>query len=412
MKCLGGGESYREVLANRSFRALWLAQAMANLGRAIVYVAVALYVYELTGSARELSFAVALELLPWVLIAPLAGMLADHLERKGVLVVAYFLQAAVVVFLPFASTLGQIYLLVFVSGLLVPVVVIVRAAALPAVLGSKLFVRGSSLNIVAYNAVNVIGPALGGWLVSLMGARQVFFIAVGCYLGSTLVASRATVPSPTAEESAAPGLRMAWSDLRRGMGFLLRTPLLRYTLILDCIASLGWSPPDMALLVYLNEQLGLGGREYGLLRATMSLSLALGVYVLGRYASHLARWRLLAGGVIAAGLVYTLASLRPGLLPLLLLWFAGGLAWSANWLIDNTVWAEATPDAIRGRVYSLAEATVAIAEVGTALVGGELINLLGPLRALALMGGSIAAGAIGVSLLACLRGDLWPAERL
>ena len=66
------GDSYREVLANRSFLALWLGQALSHVGQSIIYVVVALYVYELTGSARQVSFAVALELLPLILGHPVS----------------------------------------------------------------------------------------------------------------------------------------------------------------------------------------------------------------------------------------------------------------------------------------------------------------------------------------------------
>ena len=102
------GDSYREVFANRDFRALWLGQALAHLGQSIAYVAVALYVYELTGSAQELSFALALQLLPWVVIGPVAGLLADRLERKRVLVAAYLVQTNLVALLPFTSSLAQV----------------------------------------------------------------------------------------------------------------------------------------------------------------------------------------------------------------------------------------------------------------------------------------------------------------
>lgn len=393
------GDSYREVFANHDFCALWLGQALAHLGQSMAYVAVALYVYQLTGSARELSFAVALELLPWVIIGPLAGMLADHLERKGVLVAAYFVQTSLVALLPFTSTLEQVYALVFLSSLLAPVVEIVRAAALPAVTGQKLFVRASSLDIVAYNAANVVGPLLGGWLVSLVGARPTFFVVVGCFLGAALLSLGAAIPSPAAEHREPLGLRMIWHDLRKGMRLLTGSPVLCYLVLLNCISSLGWSPPDLAAVVYLTDTLGLGGREYGLLRGTMSLSMALGVYVLGRYSRMLPRQHLLVGGVVLAGLAYVLVLGKPGLVLLLLLWFVSGIGWGASWLMDDALWAEATPDEVRGRVYSLADAVVSLVEVGTALLGGWLVNVRGPIQALAIMGGTIGLGTIALSAL-------------
>jgi len=393
------GDSYREVFANRDFRVLWLGQTLAHLGQSIVYVAVALYVYELTGSAQELSFALALQLLPWVVIGPVAGLLADRLERKRVLVAAYLVQTVLVALLPFTSTLGQVYALVFLSSLLAPVVSIVRAAALPAVIGQKLFVRGSSLDIVAYNAANVVGPLLGGWLVSLVGARPTFFVVVGCLLGATFLSLRVVIPSPATENRRALGLRMVWHDLREGMRILVGTPVLRYLVLLNCVSAVGWSAPDVAAVVYLTDSLGLGGQEYGLLRGTISLSMALGVYVLGRYARLLPRQHFLVGGVVLSGLAYVSVLGKPGLVVLLFLWFTSGIGWGASWLMDNALWAEVTPDEVRGRVYSLAEAVVSLAEVGMALLGGWLVNARGPIQALAIMGGTIGLGAIALSAL-------------
>jgi MFS family permease len=69
-------DSYQRVLANRSFLAPWFGQGLASLGQAILYVALALYVYDLTGSAQGVSLAVALELLAWVVVGPvLSGWL-------------------------------------------------------------------------------------------------------------------------------------------------------------------------------------------------------------------------------------------------------------------------------------------------------------------------------------------------
>jgi MFS family permease len=83
-------DSYRRILANRSFLIVWIGQGLASLGQAVLYVVVALYVYDLTGSAQDVSLAVALELLPWVFVGPIAGILADRLNRKLCLLAATY----------------------------------------------------------------------------------------------------------------------------------------------------------------------------------------------------------------------------------------------------------------------------------------------------------------------------------
>jgi MFS family permease len=127
------------------------------------------------------------------------------------------------------------------------------------------------------------------------------------------------------------------------------------------------------------------------------MSIAVGVYVLGRYSRRLPRQRLMTGGVVLAGLAYMTMLSGPGLAALLGLWCLSGLGWSAFWLMEEAFWAQNTPDALRGRVYSLADAVIALAEVCTALLGGWLVSALGPLEAMFIMGLTTAIGAIGLS---------------
>jgi MFS family permease len=362
------------------------------LGQSIIYVVVALYVYELTGSAQQVSFAIALELLPLVVIGPVAGVLADRLERKGMLVAAFSVQAVLVGLLSFTTSLPQVYVLA-------PLASLVWAVALPSVTGQELFVRGSSLDIVAYNAANVLGPVLGGWLASLVGSRPVFFVAAGCFVGAASLSMTASAPGPTAEDAAPLGLHAVRNEMVEGIRFLLGSGVLRYLVLLNCVASLGWAAPSVAAVVYVTDTLGLGGREYGLLRGIGAMGIALGVYVLGRYSRRLSRQRLLVGGVVLAGLAYMCTLVQPDLPLLLGLWFISGLGWAANWLMDESLWAQLTPDKVRGRVYSLAYALVSLAEVGMALLGGWLITVMGPTEALFIIGFTIASGAIALTLL-------------
>jgi MFS family permease len=391
------GDSYRELLANRSYRGLWLGQTLSHLGQAVIYVVVALYVYELTGLAQGISFAIALELLPWVVIGPLTGTLADYLNRKAMLVIAYLAQAGLVALLPLTTALGQVYGLVFLISLLAPVTQLVWAAALPSVAGQQLFVRGSSLGIAAQNAAYVAGPILGGWLVSLAGAKPAFWAVVACFLAAAGLTLWIRMPGPTAERRVPFHPLQIGNDLAEGLRFLVRDPVLRYLVLSNCIVSLGWSVPSVAAVVYVTDTLGLGGGQYGLLQGTMSLGIALGVYILGRYARLLPWQHLLVGGTVLAGLAYMAVAGQPRLVLLLVLWLVSGVGWAAFWIIDEALWARITPDEVRGRVYSLADAVIYLAEVGTALVGGWLVYLVGPTTSLLLAGGIVVLGAAALS---------------
>jgi len=390
-------DSYRGVLTNRNFLALWFGQGLASLGQAILYVTLALYVYELTESAEGVSVAIALELLPWVIVGPIAGIFADRLNRKLLLVGGYIMQASLVALLPFADSLGQVYILIFLSSLSVPVSQITRAAALPSVTGIELFMRGSSLDIAALNMAGVLGPVLAGWLVGVIGTESVFLVIAGCLLGAAVLSLFASIPRPTIEPNRTLSPGTVWRDIRDAAGFLASSKVFRFLLLLNFVLTLAWTAPDVAIVVYITEALELGGQEFGLLHATMSLSIAITVYILGHYSRRLPRGRFLVGGVVLAGLGYTLILIRPELVGLLVIWAISGIGWGAHWLMDQTLWAEVTADETRGRVFSLAEAAVSLMAVITALFGGWLISRLGPVPALAVIGFIIAFGAIALS---------------
>jgi Na+/melibiose symporter-like transporter len=394
-----GRRTYRQALNNPNFRSLWVSHSLAQLGRATLYVVVALYVYELTGSARELSFAVALQLLPWVVVGPLAGILADRLERKRVLIAAYLMATLVAVVLPFTTRLAQLYVLIFLINLLDPAARITQAAALPSITGQHLFVPSTSLNIVSLNAAYVIGPALGGWLVSIVGAQSAFVPVLACFLGALVFALRAKIPSPVTGDRERLRLATIPGDLAVALRIIFSDPLLRFLVLFSCIAAIGWSAPDMVAVVFVNENLGLSGREYGLLRGTVSLSLALGVFLLGAVESRLLRPYLFLGGTLVAGLAYGAVFAEPTLTGLLGLWFASGIGWGAFWLIDNALWAEGTLDHVRDRIVSLADALIYVAKVGAALGVGWLIPALGASRSLGIIGAAICTGTLALWVL-------------
>src|SRR4030095_8269874 len=87
---------FRGVLAVPAFRRLWLAQVSSRLGEAIALVAIPLLVYALTGSAELLGLIFVLQLLPRVILAPIAGLLADRLDRRRLMIGADLGRAALV----------------------------------------------------------------------------------------------------------------------------------------------------------------------------------------------------------------------------------------------------------------------------------------------------------------------------
>ena len=74
------------VLRDRELRALWYADWISDVGNFVTFIALAVYINRLTGSATAVGFALALRSVPWFTIGPVAGVLADRMDRRAVMI--------------------------------------------------------------------------------------------------------------------------------------------------------------------------------------------------------------------------------------------------------------------------------------------------------------------------------------
>ena len=104
------------ILANRTYRHLFSAQIIALIGTGLMTVALGLLAYDLAGAnaGAVLGTALAIKMIAYVFIAPVAQAFTDRLPRRAVLVTLDLIRASVALFLPFVTEIWQIYLLIFV----------------------------------------------------------------------------------------------------------------------------------------------------------------------------------------------------------------------------------------------------------------------------------------------------------
>src|SRR5207253_876223 len=89
--------SFRDVLRIRAFRDLWLGQAISQLGDSIYYVAFMFMAQQVTGKIAMVGYVGAMEMLPYLLIGPYAGVLADRLDRRKIMLLSDLTSATALV---------------------------------------------------------------------------------------------------------------------------------------------------------------------------------------------------------------------------------------------------------------------------------------------------------------------------
>ncbi|HEX6678866.1 MAG TPA: MFS transporter [Actinomycetes bacterium] len=385
------------------YHKLWAAAATSNLGDGVFLTAMPLLAAALTRDPLPVSVVFAAGWLPWLLFGLVSGALADRWDRRRVMWTVDAARFAVVGFLGVAVWAGwaTIALLIVAAFLLGAGQTLFDSAAqslVPALVGrdaQRLERANGQLFGVQQVTQQLAGPPLGGLLLAL--ARPVPFLADAVSFGasSALVAA---IGGRFGRERAAgaprTGLR---AEVVEGVRWLLGHRLLRAGVVFGAIANLADSAMDAVLVLFAQDELGLGSVGYGLLLAMFAVGGVLGSLVAVRAS------RVLGGGTVIVGGILVGAVMALGIGLTSSAWLAGGLlaVQGAAFTIHNVVGVSLrqaiVPDPLMGRV----SATSMLANFGTIPLGGVLGGLAGRafgLRSPFLLGAAVLAVAALLTL--------------
>src|SRR5437867_5043011 len=108
------------ILRNRELRAFWFSDWVSDTGSFVTFIALAVYVNQLTGSPAAVGLALGLRSVPWFTIGPFAGVLADRVDRRSVMVASNLIRAGLVAVLPFVTEVWAIYVIALASACFAP----------------------------------------------------------------------------------------------------------------------------------------------------------------------------------------------------------------------------------------------------------------------------------------------------
>ncbi len=314
------------VLSNTTYRRLFCAQLISLLGTGLATVALGLLAYDLAGAeaGAVLGTALAVKMIAYVGVAPVAAAFAEVMPRRALLVTLDLVRAAIAVMLPFVTEVWQIYLLIFVLQSASAAFTPAFQATIPDVLPEeKDYTRALSLSRLAYDLESLVSPMLAAALLSVMSFH---FLFAGTVLG--FLASAAFVLSVALASPAAAVRHGGYDRITRGLRIYLATPRLRGLLAVSLAVAAAGAIVIVNTVVYVQAGFGLGERETALALAAFGGGSMLVALVLPRLLERVSdRSAMLSGAaVLAAGAL--LAAVVPAYALLLPLWFALGASYS------------------------------------------------------------------------------------
>ncbi len=312
-------------LANRTYRHLFAAQVLSLLGSGLATVALGLLAFDLAAAdaGAVLGTALAIKMIAYVGIAPVAGAFVHLVPRRSLLVTLDLLRTAVALCLPFVTEVWQVYALIFLlqsgSAAFTPTF----QATIPDILPEEAeYTKALSLSRLAYDLEALASPAIAAALLGVIGFHSLFGLNALGFLTSAALVLSVALPSPKPATTA----EGAWDRTTRGARIYLATPRLRGLLALNLSVAAAGAMVIVNTVVLVRGSFGLGDGEvawtlaaygFGSMAAALILPQLLGDRVTDRAA-------MLAGAALmVAGLL--LAPLVPSWPMLLLVWALLGL---------------------------------------------------------------------------------------
>ncbi|MGI8809158.1 MAG: MFS transporter [Acidimicrobiales bacterium] len=379
-----------------AFRRLFLAQTISRWGDTFNAVALVILVFRLTGSGLKVAGTVAFEIAPVLLLGFFAGAVVDRHSRRGVMISADLVRAAVCVALVvFGDNLAVIYAAAF--GLSVGTVFFNPAAAslMPTVVDSEDIVgANSALWSAAVISQIALAPAAGA-LVAFAGAGPAFLVnAASFVISAALLRGLPGSPAPHAGSSR----RVA--DVAEGLRLIRGSRFLGTLAGVQLLAALSAGATSALLVVLADRHLHAGPSRFGLLIAAIGVGAGLGPLVLRRLIANPRRPAVLFGPyLLRGGVDLTLAASSSFGVALAALGVYG-VGTSTGMVTYNSLLQTTVPDRMRGRIFAFYDVVWQGARLISIAVGGVLADAMG-VRAVYVFGGLLllGAGALGLTRL-------------
>ncbi len=315
-----------DVLANRTYRHLFLAQVIALVGTGLATVALGLLAYDLAGdrAGPVLGTALAIKMIAYVAVAPIAGAFAEVLPRRAMLVSLDLIRAAVALCLPFVTEIWQVYVLIFVLQSASAAFTPAFQATIPDVLPDERdYTRALSLSRLAYDLESLVSPMLAAALLTVISFHSLFAGTVVGFLVSAALVVSVALPNHPAKER-----RGIYERTTRGLRLYLATPRLRGLLALCLTVSAAGAMVIVNTVVFVQAELGLTQTNTALALAAFGCGSMLAALSLPELLDRIADRPVMLSGaaILIAGLVLT--AFASNYTVLLAIWLVMGLGYS------------------------------------------------------------------------------------
>jgi MFS family permease len=393
---------YRRIVSSRAYFPLWLAQLVSSFGDTLNYVALVVLIYRLTNSGLAVSTGVVFEILPILILGPVAGVVIDRFARKAVLITSDLVRAGLALGLAVATEPWQVYMLaagMAAAGVFFNPTV---QAVIPTMVKADLLLAANSVAWSTGRLVQILGSAIAAGLVSSLGTTSAFATNALSFVFSAWMISRLPIPPHSGEVSQAArrGLNGWIKDTRAGFSYTVHNHFISRLLIVQALSSLSVGATSALLVVLAERHLKLPPSGFAWLLLAIGVGALLGPLLFGSFIQDYRQVRYLFVPYVIRGLGDILLGMVTSLPLVVVLLFIYGLNTSSGMVVYNSLLQSEVKDEVRGRVYTLLDVMWNLMRLVSLGIGGLVADYFG-VETVYYAGGTllVGSGLLGLALL-------------
>ncbi len=427
-----GTGGFRSVLRHTAFRNIWFAQLAAQLADKFLLFSLIILAYHISGGSTPVAVTLLAYTVPAVLFAPPAGVIADRVDRKQIMMWCNFGRAVVVALIPIvafipgmANDFAHLLVITLIFSAVGQLFGPAEAAVIPTILPRSALITANSMALLTMVLTLVVGGALAPILSRIDLYAPYWFAVVLLVIAGTLIFA-SDIPrlerkteSPVAESRSR--FRSMVVDLKEGIDALRASRGLMLAFGQVSIAVLVLFMLFTLAPAYVSKVIGIAAQDTYVILGPATAGAILSAVLLGQFLRHIERTKLLAGSLIANGVtMLALAAVPqamahfPDLQAHNRITAAGfsfllGVEFGAIMIPAVTYLMESTSDEIRGRIFALLYMVINGVTALPVLIAAALSDTIGIAHVIGGLGVLLLAGGIAI-IVTSRRGGLRRAE--
>lgn len=375
----------------KNYRYLVGSRFISAFGSHLSIIALPIYLYQLSGDATLVGIFFAWETIPWVVLGPFAGLIADRYDRKKVLLCADILSGFIMIALAYTTSRGMIFALAFLLGTMNATAAATYGAMLPMSLPKGFFQEGYAYYNMGATVLRLTVPALGGFSLKFLRAESLFLIdAVTFFLGAFFLIF-VHILNPIDSEGK---IETHWRQFRNGFLSLKRNKILSFALLNECVKTLAEALTFPILVVLIVEVYAFPKDFYGYFQAVSALGAFFGAYFAGKLFKRFHNFLSIFLGSLLLFASYMMIAIPFGFPLLLCVTLIGHLGDGFRTVVVHTIFGMETKDRERGAAIGQINAVIATVYTLGYFLSGFFSNWIGPQNLL--MAVALGAGILWV----------------